>query len=66
MLKIMMPALTKAIGEDQPHTTHNIVDTLCNVVMSRVLKRARLTKVLNRIKTNNVMGDCGENTITYS
>ena len=29
-------------------------------------KRACLTKVLQRIKTNNVMGDCGENTITYS
>ena len=65
-LKIFMPSLTKAIGEDQPHTTRTIVDSLCNVVMSRVPKRARLTKVLQRIKTNNVMGDHGENTITFS
>ena len=65
-LKIFMPALTKAIGEDQPHTTRIIVDCLCDVVISRVLKRARVTKVLNRIKTNNVMGDHGENTISYS
>ena len=53
-------------GENQPHTTHTIVDTLRAVVMGRVPQRARLTKVLNRIRTNNVMGDHGENTITFS
>ena len=45
---------------------HTIVDTLCDVVLSRMPKRARLTKVLQRIKTNNVMGDRGENLITFS
>ena len=65
-LKIFMPALTKAIGEGKPHSTCTIVDTLCDVVLSRMPKRARLTKVLQRIKTNNVMGDRGENLITFS
>ena len=65
-LKIFMPTLTKAIGENRPHSTCTIVDTLCAVVMGRVPKRARLTKVLNHIRTNNMMGDHGENTITFS
>ena len=50
-LKIFMPALTKAIGDNQPHTTHTIVDTFRAVVMGRVPQRARLTKVLNCIRT---------------
>ena len=48
------------------YTNRTIVDTLRAVVMGRVPKRARLTKVLNCIRTNNVMGDHGENTITFS
>ena len=65
-LKIFMLALTKAIGENALHTTRTIVDTLSAVVMGEVPKKARLTKVLNHIRTNNVMGDRGENTITFS
>ena len=34
--------------------------------MSRVPRRARLTKVLNRIKSNNCMGDFGEHMLTFS
>ena len=34
--------------------------------MGRVPKRERLTKALNQIRTNNVMGARGENTITFS
>ena len=29
-------------------------------------KRARLTRLFQRTKTINAMGDCGENLITYS
>ena len=61
-LKLFMPAFTKSIGENAPHTTHTIVDTLHAGVMGRVPKRACLTKVLNCIRTNNVIGDRGENT----
>ena len=42
MLKIFLPALTKAIAEEQPHTTRNIVDCLSDVVMSRVPKGAQV------------------------
>ena len=63
-LKLYMPALTKAIEEKAPHSARMMVDTLHAVVMGRVPKRARLTRVLNRIRTNNMMGVWGENTIT--
>ena len=65
-LKLYVPALTKAIEEKAPHSARTMVDTLHAVVMGRVPKRARLTKVLNRIRTQNVMGARGENTITFS
>ena len=66
ILKLYVPALTKAIEEKAPHSARTMEDTLRAVVMGRVPKRARLTKVLNRIRTQNVMGAQGENTITYS
>ena len=34
--------------------------------MSRVQRRARLTRVLNCIKSNNVIGDLGEHMLTFS
>ena len=56
-LKLFTPALTKAIEVDKaPHSVCIIVDTLRAVVIGRVPKRARLTRFLNRIRTNNVMG----------
>ena len=61
-----MPALTKAIGEGKSHCTRTIVDTLSDVVLTRIPKRAHLTRLLQRIKTINVMVDRGENLITYS
>ena len=61
-----MPTLTKAIVEKALLLARTMVDTLCAVVMGRVPKRARLTRVLNRIRTNNVRGARGENTITFS
>ena len=54
-LKVFMPSLTEAIGQNKPHCTCTIVECICDVVMSRVPLRARWTKVLNRIKTNNAM-----------
>ena len=65
-LRAFMPALTKAIGEGKSHCTCTIVDTLSDVVLTRMPKRARLTRLLQRIKTINIMGDRGENLITYS
>ena len=65
-LKVFMPALTKAIGKGISHCTRTIVDTLSDVVLTHMPKRARLTRLLQRIKTNKIRGDHGENLITYS
>ena len=65
-LKVFMPSLTEAVGQDKPHCTRTIVECICDVVMSRVPRRARLTRVLNRIKSNNCMGDLGEHMLTFS
>merc|ERR1712115_303256 len=65
-LKVFLPSLNEAVGQGKPHCTRMIVDCICDVVMSRVPRRARLTKVLNRIKSNNFMGDLGEHMLTFS
>merc|ERR1712120_58040 len=65
-LKIFLPSLNEAVGQGKPHCTRTIVDCICDVVMSRVPRRARLTKVLNRIKSNNCMGDLSEHILTFS
>merc|ERR1712115_618396 len=65
-LKVFMPSLTEAVGQDKPHCTCTIVECICDVVMSRVPRRARLTRVLNRIKSNNYIGDLGEHMLTFS
>ena len=44
-LKVFMPSLTEAIGQEKPHCTCTIFNCICDVVMSRVPRRARLTRV---------------------
>ena len=65
-LRAFMPALDKAIGEGKTHCTCTIVDTLSNVVLTRMPKRARLTRLFQRTKTDNAMGDRGQNLMTFS
>merc|ERR1712101_20434 len=66
-LKVFLPLLDDAVNnQDRRHCTKTIVDCIIDVVMSRVPRRARLTKVLNRIKASNCMGDLGEHMLTFS
>ena len=39
-LKVFMPALTKAIGEGKSHCTCTIVDTISDMVLTCIPKRA--------------------------
>ena len=65
-LRAFMPALDKAIGEGKTHCTRTIVDTLSNVILTRMPKRGRLTRLFQKNKTVNAMGDRGKNLMTYS
>ena len=44
-LRAFMPALDKAIGEGKTHCTRTIVDTLSNVILTRMPKRGRLIRL---------------------
>ena len=65
-LRAFMPALDEAIGEGKTHCTRTIVDTLSNVVLTCMPKRACLTRLFQRTKTINALGDRSENLMTYS
>ena len=65
-LRAFMPALDKAIGEGKTHCTRTIVDTLSNVILTRMPKRARLTTLFQRNKSINAMSVRGQNLMTYS
>ena len=56
-LRAFMPALDKAIGEGKTHGTRTIIDTLSNVILTRMPKRGRLTRLFQKNKTVNAMGD---------
>ena len=65
-LKLFNMALTKANEGGAPHCPRTIVDTLHSVVMGRVPRRARLTRVLQRSRMSNQMGSKGKQAITFS
>ena len=65
-LRAFMPALDKAIGEGKTHCTRTIIDTLSNVILTCMPKRGRLTRLFQKNKTVNAMGDRGQNLMTYS
>ena len=56
-LELYDKALNKVLSEGTPSSVKTIVDTLRAVV--------RLTKVLQRSKKKNDMGDKGEHVMTY-
>merc|ERR1712240_919018 len=48
------------------HCTRMIVDILDNGIVTRMPKRGRLTKLFQKNKTVNVMGDRSQHLMTYS
>ena len=65
-LRAFLPALDKAVEGGMPHSTRTIVDTLNNVIVARMPKRGSLTKLIQKNKTVNAMGDRGQHLLTYS
>ena len=65
-LRAFLPALNKAIEEGKTHCTRMIIDTLNNVIVTCMPKRGRLTKLFQKNKMVNAMGDHGQHLMTYS
>ena len=55
-LRAFMPALDKAIEEGKTHCTRTIVDTLSNVILTRMPKRAALPSNSRKIKLSTLWG----------
>ena len=41
-LKVFMPSLTEAIGQDKPHYTHTIVECICDVVKEQGAEESQI------------------------